>query len=693
MEGEPSLALKSKDLKKITHFYETLKSTSGASFHDNGIFHSYVIDLNKVFEIGEVIYHSKQNYKDIYFVETFVEFGEKDPFKTIVIPWQGNCGFFRGTLGKVTSIKCSKKLLGRIIKTQISRLCDLDRSQECKEKSFKDGIFEYNIKVKGYKVTNIAAGKQTKQSTTYFGGIPSFANDEHFIERYFFLDTCTFTKESNDHPWWRVFLLDDYLVTSLLILNNKQNPGYLHDVEIRIGYADIDDYYSERSDKFEENPLCKNFLNSTLYPEWNFITCDHPLLGSYVSIQIVRTCDEYLQGCSPRDDANRLTLCEVEVFGSRIYYSESETKPFPIVSSRVMTEKEADVLVKMGKIRFRSNEIKNRHLYWWILDLKEIVSIFEIEFVIDFDHSNEDIDDLPVQIFVGFTDMFSKKSIPNIPFKSNLTFYAGKVKHVDRETSFTSFDKTIRNFYIGRYVTIITPANCYNNEACDLIRDFEVSLTKFQKRKSDGAMYDFNWSLDHSIVADEKAEDNILPVIHQTQCSHTNAYKEYPWWIADFNSEVVIHSVTIWNTNDELSDLLREIEIRIGPDDLRNNTGDLRFDKNQICYKADTPLTKGKNICPCAQSLAGRFLTIQLVHKSREIYNILTLCKVEAEGFYINKKKSYTKNLSEHRERVGQSAIFGDQGPNLAVNLKIPTNLTWGPEYGSKSTAKLHLLT
>ncbi|XP_067093904.1 fucolectin-3-like isoform X2 [Osmerus mordax] len=104
--------------------------------------------------------------------------------------------------------------------------------------------------------------------------------------------SCTYTGKKTN-PWWRVDLLDTYIVTSVTITNRNVFPERLNGAEIRIGNSINNDG--------TDNPLA-NVINSIPAGKAQTINLKKGIEGRYVTV--------VLPG-----KGRFLTLCEVEVYG------------------------------------------------------------------------------------------------------------------------------------------------------------------------------------------------------------------------------------------------------------------------------------------------------------------------------------------------------------------------------------------
>jgi len=136
----------------------------------------------------------------------------------------------------------------------------------------------------------VAAGKPTKQSSTYSNGEPSRAVDGNKAMNWNSW-SCTHTSQTND-PWWRVDLMERTNVNQVTVFNRVNCCEDRID-GARIMLADKDDVKSAK--------VCATISASKSSPfVYNTFPCDGT--GRYVFIQIPGS-------------GKFLTLCEVKVYG------------------------------------------------------------------------------------------------------------------------------------------------------------------------------------------------------------------------------------------------------------------------------------------------------------------------------------------------------------------------------------------
>ncbi|KAM9310222.1 uncharacterized protein KZ484_026155 [Pholidichthys leucotaenia] len=107
--------------------------------------------------------------------------------------------------------------------------------------------------------------------------------------------SCTHTNQDTN-PWWRVDLLESYIVTSITIFNREDCCSErINGLEIRIGNTLIDDGVGNQK---------VGTISYTLKEKFYTLTFDERVEGRYVTLVL--------------PGSNKwLTLCEVEVYGYR----------------------------------------------------------------------------------------------------------------------------------------------------------------------------------------------------------------------------------------------------------------------------------------------------------------------------------------------------------------------------------------
>ncbi|XP_070203199.1 uncharacterized protein [Littorina saxatilis] len=143
---------------------------------------------------------------------------------------------------------------------------------------------------------NLAKGKPSNQSSLYSAneGHSRLAVDGNRNQSYYDL-SCTHTLPDPRPHWWQVDLEQAVTVTAVVLYNRGDCCGdRLKDFAVEVGVPDQDGQVEYRNCSFHSGPA-NSIVNTT---------CWTSLCGRYVRV------------IKQDDDAEALTLCEVEVFGS-----------------------------------------------------------------------------------------------------------------------------------------------------------------------------------------------------------------------------------------------------------------------------------------------------------------------------------------------------------------------------------------
>ncbi|XP_060134164.1 uncharacterized protein LOC118089696 [Zootoca vivipara] len=146
-------------------------------------------------------------------------------------------------------------------------------------------------------VQNLAKGRPAFQSSIYSNVI--FTGGKNAVDGncngFFSNGSCTHTNQDQD-PWWYVDLGKQYAISAVVVKNRQDCcSARLLGAQIRVG--------DSVADQGKSNPLCGTITDtslgsiSTLYCNW--------IKGRYVSVNIPGR-------------AEYLTLCEVEVYGTKV---------------------------------------------------------------------------------------------------------------------------------------------------------------------------------------------------------------------------------------------------------------------------------------------------------------------------------------------------------------------------------------
>ncbi|KAL3059622.1 hypothetical protein OYC64_014261 [Pagothenia borchgrevinki] len=209
---------------------------------------------------------------------------------------------------------------------------------------------------------NVALRGKATQSNRYehaFGSAISAIDGNR--DNKFFSGSCTHT-DAESNPWWRVDLLEPYIVTSVIISNRGDNYSErLNGAQVHIGNSLVDNGAI--------NPVVGTI--STIEALYT-MTFTHRVEGRYVTVRIP-------------GNGKILTLCEVEVYGyhaptednlaiqgkatqSSVYYSRDAYKA--IDGNRSPTSSSAD-----GSCSVTDNDFNP----WWRLALPKTHKVFSVK--------------------------------------------------------------------------------------------------------------------------------------------------------------------------------------------------------------------------------------------------------------------------------------------------------------------------
>ncbi|XP_046333083.2 uncharacterized protein PB18E9.04c-like [Haliotis rufescens] len=156
------------------------------------------------------------------------------------------------------------------------------------------------VLTQGHASDNIALGKATTQSSTWRNFVPGLGVDGN-TGQHLFRDNCTHTLDTGEfQPWWRVDLGADYAVDSVRITNRVDCCAQrLANFNVSVG---------QNAGSLVHYQLCY-FHNGHYGTTTKSIVCDSRPVGRYLKIQLT--------------EFERLTLCEVAVYGALASYANS----------------------------------------------------------------------------------------------------------------------------------------------------------------------------------------------------------------------------------------------------------------------------------------------------------------------------------------------------------------------------------
>ncbi|XP_072316659.1 uncharacterized protein [Eucyclogobius newberryi] len=206
---------------------------------------------------------------------------------------------------------------------------------------------------------NVALRGKATQSDRYNSdyGAASNAIDGN-RESHYLAGSCAVTKEQTN-PWWRVDLLDAYIVTSITITNRRDCcPERLDGAEIHVG--------NSLMDNGNNNPVVARLPHIPAGRSLT-ITFSRQVEGRYVSVVL--------------PGLNRLlTLCEVEVYGYHAPTGENlALQGKATQSSQHGSYRASGAIDGNRNIEWSSCSHTQANLNpWWRLDLRKTHRIFSV---------------------------------------------------------------------------------------------------------------------------------------------------------------------------------------------------------------------------------------------------------------------------------------------------------------------------
>ncbi|XP_048246323.1 uncharacterized protein LOC124144747 [Haliotis rufescens] len=172
---------------------------------------------------------------------------------------------------------------------------------------------------------NLAFKKKTSSSSSRVGHPSSRVTDGMTIVDWQ-QDSCWSVSEGDSNPWWMVDLGSVYYINHLVLTSRHCDStcaNRLHDFEIEV---------------FKEDPSvnttavgarCTMYVGAVPDGSIQKVTCDEEVVGRFVRIS----------GRNPADNADVLTLCEVEVYGGirRTGWSPFECPNPPLLTGAAVT--------------------------------------------------------------------------------------------------------------------------------------------------------------------------------------------------------------------------------------------------------------------------------------------------------------------------------------------------------------------
>ncbi|XP_049324928.1 uncharacterized protein LOC103037467 [Astyanax mexicanus] len=446
------------------------------------------------------------------------------------------------------------------------------------------------VEVFGYhpsQVKNLAPRGKATQSSLAFDGHPSKAIDKNKDTNYH-QGSCTHTV-IQQNPWWRVDLLDEFTITSIVITNRGDCcAGRLEGAEIHVGNSLINNG--------NDNPRVE-VIKSIPAGKSQTFHLKKEVSGRYVNLII--------------PGSNQiLTLCEVEVFGyhpsqvRNIAFGGTATQS-SFVEQLYATHGDPSKAID-GKTTSEYSQGSCTHTEtqdnpWWRLDLQDEYNIYSIYITNRGDCCSERING--AEIRVGNSLSNNGNDNPRVGVISSIPAGKSKSFHFKEGVS-------------GRYLNVIIPGKKRILTLC------EVQVFGFPRSEGNAALKGFaaqssNYGTGCAIKAiDGNRDGNYF----SGSCTHTK-YDLSPWWKLDLQKTHKVSSITITNRQDAVPERLNGAEIRIGDNPAHNGI------QNPKCGVISS-IGKNPSVTFQCNGMKGRYVTI--VIPGRKEY--LTLCEVEVFG-------------------------------------------------------------
>uniref|UniRef100_A0A8B9GWX8 Fucolectin tachylectin-4 pentraxin-1 domain-containing protein n=1 Tax=Astyanax mexicanus TaxID=7994 RepID=A0A8B9GWX8_ASTMX len=395
--------------------------------------------------------------------------------------------------------------------------------------------------------------------------------------------SCTHT-ETQDNPWWRLDLQDEYTVTSVTVTNRGDCCSErLNGGEIRIGNLLSNDGNS--------NPRV-GVISSISAGKSQTFTLNQGVSGRYVNVIIP-------------GKKRILTLCEVEVFG----YHPSQVKNLAprgkaTQSSLAFDGHPSKAIDKNKDTNYHQGSCTHTVIQqnpWWRVDLLDEFTITSIVITNRGDCCAGRLEG--TEIHVGNSLINNGNDNPRVGVISSIPAGKSKSFHFKEGVS-------------GRYLNVIIPGKKRILTLC------EVQVFGFPRSEGNAALKGFasqssNFDDGYAIKAiDGNRDGNYF----SGSCTHTK-YDLSPWWKLDLQKTHKVSSITITNRQDAVPERLNGAEIRIG--DNPAHTGI----QNPRCGVISS-LGKNPSVTFQCNGMKGRYVTIMI--PGRKEY--LTLCEVEVFG-------------------------------------------------------------
>ncbi|XP_032894004.1 uncharacterized protein LOC116984049 [Amblyraja radiata] len=381
---------------------------------------------------------------------------------------------------------------------------------------------------------NVVFGAPAIQSSTAQKADAGRATDGN-SQSHWTHSSCTLTNRTKD-PWWRVDLNDIYAISMVSITNRKDCcSDRLIGAEIRIG--------NSLEDNGNSNRVCG--IIKSVSATTQVFSCGG-FTGQYVNVIIL-------------GPAKTLTLCEVQVFGSKVPSLPDAGNAAPraeVTQSSTFESAGAERAIDGNKnssfMRDSCTHTTKSTDPWWRADLKLPYNVSVVRITNRRDCCSELLTGAEIRI---------GDSLEN---DGNANRLCGMI-HSASGTTFTFNCGGL----VGRYVNIVIPGRGKTLTLCEVEIFGSTLPIILRKEPVASGVPTIQSSTDEGADAERANDGNRDSNFWHGSCARTTKSNN-PWWRVDQIERYNVSQVRITNRADCCSDQLQGAEIRIG-DSLENN--------------------------------------------------------------------------------------------------------------------------
>ncbi|XP_035527560.1 uncharacterized protein LOC118335407 [Morone saxatilis] len=434
-----------------------------------------------------------------------------------------------------------------------------------------------------YTYQNVALRGKATQSDRYSNIMGSAYNAiDGNRDSYYDVGSCTHT-DVQTNPWWRVDLLEPYIVTSIIITNRGDCcPERINGAEIHIG-----------------NSLQDGGITNPVVGVISRIPGGRSLKMTFTGLVQGRYVTVALPG-----SRKILTLCEVEVYGYRAPTGENLALQGKATQSSLHSTGIAYNAIDGNRASAwaQGSCTHTAHNFnaWWRVDLGKTHKVFSVN-VTSYRESYLRLNGAEIRI---------GDSLEN---NGNNNPRVGTIAEIGAAKS---FNLPLSDRPEGRYVTLVLPGSKRILTLCEVeVYGYRAPTSEnlaLQGKATQSSLYGLG-------IAYNAIDGNRASSWNQPSCTHTNNDIN-PWWRLSLPKTHRVFSVKVTN-RDEVEERINGAEIRIG--DCLDNNGN----NNPRCAVIPSIPASATAEFQC-NGMDGRYINI--VIPGRREY--LTLCEVEVYG-------------------------------------------------------------